>query len=212
MRSEGGAADGASAGPSEAEADTVEPVVAVESVSCVELLYRGVDCAMVVAAARTSAEPVSPSMGLAKTEANGVIDRQNQPAAGTVFSSGDGGRNTSDESPRGSRKAVIPYTWLVCAQIVKIGRGEGEPTQDSMFSAGHEPTQGSAFGKGRRARAHPKQCFRCGARAHPRQRAHPKQCSRCGVRAHPNRLLRSARRECAARRSVRGRYRYLQRA
>ena len=38
--------------------------------------------------------------------------------------------------------------WLVYAKIVKCGRGEREPTQDSMFSAGHEPTQDSAFGEG----------------------------------------------------------------
>ena len=49
--------------------DTVEPVVAPESVSCVELLDRGVDCVMGVAAARASAEPVPPLMGMAKTEA-----------------------------------------------------------------------------------------------------------------------------------------------
>ena len=41
---------------------------------------------------------------------NGVSGRRNRPAAGTAFGSGDGGRNTSDESPRGSRKAVNPYT------------------------------------------------------------------------------------------------------
>ena len=78
----------------------------------------------------------------------GVSGRRNRPAPGTAFGSRDGGRNTSDESPRGSRKAVDPYTWLVSSKIVKCGRGEREPTQDSMFSAGHEPTQDSAFGAG----------------------------------------------------------------
>ena len=61
-----------------------------------------------------------------------------------------------------------------------------------MFSAGHEPTQGIAFGAARGARAHSKQCFRCGARA------------------HPNRPLGSAKRECAARMSLGGRNRYPQ--
>ena len=67
------------------------------------------------------------------------------------------------------------------------------------------------------ARAHPTQCFRRRARVHPRQcvrcgaRVQPKQCFRCGARVHPNRLLGSARRERAARRSIGGRYRYLQR-
>ena len=41
-----------------------------------------------------------------------------------------------------------PCTWLVCAKIVKRGRGERGPTQGSMFSAGYEPTQDSAFGEG----------------------------------------------------------------
>ena len=58
--------------PSKAETDTVEPVVAAESISCVELLDRGVGCAMRVAAARASAEPVPHSMGMAKTEAKTV--------------------------------------------------------------------------------------------------------------------------------------------
>ena len=58
--------------PSKAETDTVEPVVAAESVSCVELLDRGVGCAMSVAAARASAEPVPPSLSMAKTEAKTV--------------------------------------------------------------------------------------------------------------------------------------------
>ena len=53
-------------------------MVAVESVSCVELLDRGVDCAIVVAAARASAEPVPLSMGMATTEAKTV------PAAGEI--------------------------------------------------------------------------------------------------------------------------------
>ena len=48
MRSESGVADGGAGVPSEAEADTVEPVVAVESMCCVELFDRGVDSAMVV--------------------------------------------------------------------------------------------------------------------------------------------------------------------
>ena len=68
MRPKGGVAGGGAGVPSEAEADTVVPVIAVESISCVELLDRGVDRATVVAAARASAELVPPSMGMAKTE------------------------------------------------------------------------------------------------------------------------------------------------
>ena len=58
--------------PSKADTDTVEPVVAAESVSCVELLDRGVGCAMGVLAARASAESVPLSMGMPKNEAKTV--------------------------------------------------------------------------------------------------------------------------------------------
>ena len=58
--------------PSKEEMDAVEPVIAAEVVSCVELRDRGVGCAVGVAAARASAEPVPPSMGMAKTEAKTV--------------------------------------------------------------------------------------------------------------------------------------------
>ena len=57
---------------SKAETDTVEPVVATESDSCVELLDKGVGCATVVAAASASAEPVPSSVGMAKTEGKSV--------------------------------------------------------------------------------------------------------------------------------------------
>ena len=58
--------------PSKAETDTVKPMVAAGAVSCVELLDTQVGCAMGVAAARDSAEPVPPSMVMAKTEAKTV--------------------------------------------------------------------------------------------------------------------------------------------
>ena len=58
--------------PKKAETDTVEPVVAAEYVSCVELLDRGDGCATVVAATRASVEPVPPSVGMAETEAKTV--------------------------------------------------------------------------------------------------------------------------------------------
>ena len=67
-----------------------------------------------------------------------------------------------------------------------------------MFSAGHEP-KGQCFRRG--VRIHPKLSFRCGPRANPRQ----------WFWRHPNRSLGSARRESAARWSVGGRDRYLQR-
>ena len=58
--------------PSEAVMDTLEPVVAAGSISCVESLDRGLGCAMSVSAARAFAGPVPPSMGMAKTEAKTV--------------------------------------------------------------------------------------------------------------------------------------------
>ena len=88
MRSEGDVADVGAGLPSEAGADTVGPVVAAESVSCVELLDRGVGWVTVVAAARASAGPVPPSLGTAKkneaqtVSAAGEIDpRPVQPSA-----------------------------------------------------------------------------------------------------------------------------------
>ena len=87
MPSEDGVADGVAGMPNEAETDTVEPVVAAESVSFVKIFDRGVGCATVDAAARVSAEPVPTSVGMAKTEAKmvssaGEIDpRPVQPSA-----------------------------------------------------------------------------------------------------------------------------------
>ena len=79
--------DGRAGVPSKAETDTVEPMVAMESVFYVECLDKGVGWTMGVAAARASAEPVPPSMGMAKTEAKtvsaaGEVDpRSVQPSA-----------------------------------------------------------------------------------------------------------------------------------
>ena len=58
--------DGEAGVPSKTETDTVDPVVAAGAVSCVDLLDRLVGCEMGVDAARASAEPVPPSMGMAK--------------------------------------------------------------------------------------------------------------------------------------------------
>ena len=108
--------------PRKAETYTVKPVVAAEAVSCVNLLDRGVGCAMGVAAARASAEPVPLSMDMAKKKRKRCRRQAIRPAAGTAFGSGDEGRNTSDEPPRVSRNAVNPFTWLVCAKFVKCVR------------------------------------------------------------------------------------------
>ena len=66
---------------------------------------------------------------------SGVSRKQNPPAARTAIDGGDGGTDTSDETPRRSRKVVNLCTWPVCVKIGKIGGGEREPTQDSTFRA-----------------------------------------------------------------------------
>ena len=78
--------------------------------------------------------------GYGKTRSESVFSsRQNPPAARTAIDGGDGGANTSDETPRRSKEVVSPYSWPVCAKTTTIGGGEREPTQDSIFSAGHIP-------------------------------------------------------------------------
>ena len=64
--------DGGARVESKAERDTVEPMVAAGSVSCVRLLDRGVGCKMGISAARASAEMIPPSMGMAKLESKTV--------------------------------------------------------------------------------------------------------------------------------------------
>ena len=66
--------------------------------------------------------------------------RQSPPAAGAAIDGVDECRNTSDESPRRSRSRQSSYVARVC-EIAIISGGEREPTQDSTFRAGHEPTQ-----------------------------------------------------------------------
>ena len=67
------AVDGGAEVPSKGGTDTVEPAVSAESLSCVEILNKGVGgCAMGVAAARASAESVPPSMGMVETEVKAV--------------------------------------------------------------------------------------------------------------------------------------------
>ena len=177
--------------PSKVKTGTAEPVVAAESVSCVESLDKEVGCAMGVAAAKASAEPMPPSMGMKETETKtvsvaGEIDpRPVQPSAVATEA-----EPQAKDLPGGGRKAVNPYKWHVCENIVKVGevmrgsppktacsvrgtsppkavlsaRGAGhEPTQGSAFGAGHERTQGSAFGAGHE----PTQSSAFGARHEP---------------------------------------------
>ncbi len=68
IRSEGGLADRSAGVPSKVYPNTVGPEVARESMSCTELIDRGVDWMTVVAAARASGGGVMPSVGTKKTE------------------------------------------------------------------------------------------------------------------------------------------------
>ena len=77
---------------------------------------------------------------LQKTK-HGLSGRRTQPATGTAFGGGDGGRNTSDEPPWGSRKAVNPYTRLVCSKPGKCGGGEREPPNASCSVRGTSPLE-----------------------------------------------------------------------
>ena len=103
---------------------------------------------MGVAAARPSAEPVPPSMGMEKTEAKMMsaayeIDpRLVQPSVVATKSS-----TRATNLPGEEERPSIFIRDSCERKIVKRDRGEREPTQGSMFSAGHEPTQDSAFGE-----------------------------------------------------------------
>ena len=70
MRTEGDFAVGGAGMPGEAGADTVGPVVAAESIPCVDLLEKGVGWAAIVTAAGVSAEPVPPSVDTSRTASN----------------------------------------------------------------------------------------------------------------------------------------------
>ena len=89
-RFEHGVANRGAGVPSKAEAVTVGPVVAVESVSWLELLGKGVDSEMVVATAKAFVKPVPPLTDMAITKAKtvsaaGEIDpRPAQPSAGAT--------------------------------------------------------------------------------------------------------------------------------
>ena len=125
-------------------------MVAAKPVSCVELLDRGLGCAIVVAAARAFAEPVPPSIDLAKPEAKTVSSVGEIDPRPVDFGSSDRGRKTSDESSRGSREAVNLYTWFVCASIAKIGRGGGRPPKRACSVRGTSPPKAVLSARGAR--------------------------------------------------------------
>ena len=74
--------------------------------------------------------------------------RQSPPAAGTAIDGGDGCGHTSNETPRRSRNIINAHTWPMCAKLATIGDGEREHTQDSTYSAEHQPTQADTRNRG----------------------------------------------------------------
>ena len=126
--------------PSKAEADTVELVVTAEFVYCVELLDKRVGCAIGVSVARDSVELVPPSVGTAKHKRK-RCQRQVKPTRGR-YSIRKWRRRQQNErriSP-GEQKGRQSLHVARVYESRKIGRGKWEPTQGSMFSAGHEAT------------------------------------------------------------------------
>ena len=65
--------------------------------------------------------------------------RQSPPAAGAAIDGGDGCRNTSDESPRRSRKVVNPHMWPVCAKFAIISGVKGSPPKTALSVRGTRP-------------------------------------------------------------------------
>ena len=84
-----------------------------------------------------------------KRSESGVGGRKTKSAARTAVDGGDGGRYTSDESPRRNREVVNSRAWPVRAKIAKIRRGEREPTKNSVLGAGHQLTQAITGGRSR---------------------------------------------------------------
>ena len=109
-------------------------MIAAESAPC-----EGACWATAVAAAGASAEPVPPSEGTAKKRSeSGVGGREKCPAARTAIDGGDGGRFTSDESPR-SRKVVNLHTWLVGRRSRKSIKAEGSTPKIAFPGRGTIP-------------------------------------------------------------------------
>ena len=141
MRPEGGKVVGGAGSPCGEGADVAEGVVAAESARCEVLDGEGACWAILVAATGVSAEAVPPPEGTAKTESKAVSAAAKFSSAGTAVVDGDGGRYTSDESPRRSRRVVNYYVLPVCTKITNIRRDEREPTQHNALRVGHQPTQ-----------------------------------------------------------------------
>ena len=118
------------------EVDAVGPVVATESVSWVELL-DGDGWATVVVAAGTSAEPAPTSVGTAKTEAKSLSAAGKAcPRLGQRLAVVTETETRVSKHPEGAERSSILIR-VMRAKIAKIGGGEREPTEDSIFGAGY---------------------------------------------------------------------------
>lgn len=128
-------------------ADAARSAIEVEPVPRVELVGKGAS-SVTVAAAETSAEPVPPSGSTAKKRSESGIDfDQHFPSAGAAIVGGDGGKTTSVDSPRRSRKVVKPHN--VARGCDNRGNQKGgdkrEPTQHSTIWAGRKSIQDACY-------------------------------------------------------------------
>ena len=76
--------------------------------------------------------------------------KQSPPAAEAAIDGGDGCRNTSDESPRRSRKVVSLHTWPVCAKIAIISGVKGSPPKTALSVRGNSPPKTALAVRGTR--------------------------------------------------------------
>ena len=113
-----------------------------EPVPCVELFYKDVGWATVVAAGVISAEPVPTSVGTAKTDAKALSAAgKTRPRPGQRSTVATEAETRPTKLPEGAERSSILIRGPCVRKITKIYGGEREPTQDSTCSAGDQPTK-----------------------------------------------------------------------
>ena len=135
MRSENDFAVWGAGEPGEADAGAVGPVVSTESLHCVEPL-DGVGWATVVMAAGS---PCRPRWARQRLKRIIVGCRPSLPGARAAIGDGDGCANTSEETPRKSRKVVNRHTWPVWAKKKKSAKVKGSPPETAPSVQGTSP-------------------------------------------------------------------------
>ena len=140
MRSEGGFAVGDAGEPGEVGADTVVPMVATESVPCVELLVKGIGWATVIAAAGASAESVPTSVGTAKTEAKAVSAAGNiRPRPGQRSAVATQAAIRATNLPEGTERSSILKRGQCVRKSQKLAAVKGSPTKAVLSVRGTSP-------------------------------------------------------------------------